>query len=77
MGDLLRVFLISERNKTLFNIRSSDIPQEVKDRAEVIRLMEMMEHEAQEAEKLGRIRVIVQDNDPIYQCKEVKKLWSK
>jgi putative transposase len=39
--------------------------------------IEMMEHEAEEAEKLGRIRVIVQDNGPIHQCKEVKKLWSK
>ncbi len=39
--------------------------------------IEMMEHEAEEAEKLGRIRVIVQDNGPIHQCKEVRKLWSK
>ena len=31
--------------------------------------IEIMEHEAEEAEKLGRIRVIVQDNGPIHQCK--------
>jgi putative transposase len=39
--------------------------------------IQMMEHEAQEAEKLGRIRVIVQDNGPIHRCKEVQQLWSK
>ncbi|MBE9237395.1 IS630 family transposase [Anabaena aphanizomenioides LEGE 00250] len=39
--------------------------------------IQMMEHEAQEAEKLGRIRVIVQDNGPIHRCQEVKQLWSK
>lgn len=39
--------------------------------------IQMMEREAQEAEKLGRMRVIVQDNGPIHKCHEVQKLWSK
>lgn len=39
--------------------------------------IEMMELEALEASRKGRIRVIVQDNGPIHQCHEVKKLWSK
>lgn len=39
--------------------------------------IEMMELEAQEAEKLGPMRVIVQDNSPIHKCLEVQKLWSK
>ena len=37
----------------------------------------MMELEALEAKKSGRIRVIVQDNGPIHRCQEVQKLWSK
>ncbi len=37
----------------------------------------MMELEALETEKAGRIRVIVQDNSPIHQCQEVQQLWSK
>lgn len=36
-----------------------------------------MELEAQEAERIGRTRVIVQDNGPIHRCKEVQQLWSK
>ncbi len=39
--------------------------------------IQMMEQEAQDAEKSGRICVIVQDNGPIHRCKEVQKLWSK
>ncbi|SKB13858.1 transposase [Planktothrix sp. PCC 11201] len=39
--------------------------------------IQMMEQEATEAEKAGRMRVIVQDNSPIHQCHEVKKLWPK
>jgi putative transposase len=39
--------------------------------------IQMMEYEAQEAQKLGRIRVIVQDNSPIHRCQEVQQLWSK
>lgn len=39
--------------------------------------IQMMEQEAQDAEKTGRIRVIVQDNGPIHRCLEVQKLWSK
>ena len=35
-----------------------------------------MEQEAQEAQKIGRTRVIVQDNGPIHRCQEVKQLWS-
>jgi putative transposase len=37
----------------------------------------MMESEAQEATPSKRIRVIVQDNDPIHRCHEVQQLWSK
>ncbi len=37
----------------------------------------MMEQEAQEAEKTGGTRVIVQDNGPIHRCKEVQQLWPK
>jgi len=37
----------------------------------------MMELEALEAHKSGRIRVIVQDNGPIHRCREVQQLWSK
>lgn len=32
------VFLTSEQDKTLLNLRTTDVPQKVKDRAEVIRL---------------------------------------
>ncbi|WP_442938632.1 IS630 family transposase [Nostoc sp.] len=39
--------------------------------------IQMMEEEALQAEKSGRIRVIVQDNGPIHRCKEVQQLWSK
>lgn len=39
--------------------------------------IQMMEQEAQDAEKIGRIRVIVQDNGPIHRCSYVQKLWSK
>jgi putative transposase len=38
--------------------------------------IQMMELEAQEAEKIGRITVIVQDNGPIHRCHEVQQLWS-
>jgi putative transposase len=37
----------------------------------------MMEREAQETGKTGRIRVIVQDNEPIHKCREVQQLWTK
>ncbi|MHC5600072.1 MAG: transposase [Nostoc sp.] len=39
--------------------------------------IQMMEQEAQEAQKAGRIMVIVQDNGPIHRCLEVQKLWTK
>ena len=38
MGSRLRVFLAPEQDRTLFNLRTADVPQKVKDRAEVIRL---------------------------------------
>lgn len=38
MGARLRVFLTREQDETLFKLRSADVPQKVKDRAEVIRL---------------------------------------
>ena len=38
MGSRLRVFLTREQDRTLFNLRTGDVPQKVKDRAEVIRL---------------------------------------
>ncbi len=38
MGARLRVFLTREQDKTLLNLRTVDVPQKVKDRAEVIRL---------------------------------------
>jgi len=38
MGSRLRVFLTREQDKTLLNLRTADVPQKVKDRAEVIRL---------------------------------------
>ena len=38
MGARLRVFLTREQDKTLLNLRTEDVPQKVKDRAEVIRL---------------------------------------
>lgn len=38
MGARLRVFLTGEQDKTLLNLRTADVPQKVKDRAEVIRL---------------------------------------
>ena len=36
----------------------------------------MIELKPAEAEKSGRIRVIVQDNGSIHRCKEVQQLWS-
>lgn len=38
MAARLRVFLTREQDKTLLNLRTADVPQKVKDRAEVIRL---------------------------------------
>ncbi|OBQ34752.1 MAG: transposase, partial [Anabaena sp. MDT14b] len=37
MGARLRVFLTREQDKTLLNLRTRDLPQKVKDKAEVIR----------------------------------------
>ena len=39
--------------------------------------IQMMELEALETEKAGRVRVIVQDHGPIHRCREVQQLWSK
>jgi hypothetical protein len=38
MGAPLRVFLTQKQDKSLLNLRTANIPQKVKDRAEVIRL---------------------------------------
>ncbi|WDD36596.1 helix-turn-helix domain containing protein (plasmid) [Nostoc sp. UHCC 0926] len=38
MGSRLRVFLTKEQDKTLFYLRAADVPQKVKDRAQMIRL---------------------------------------
>ena len=38
MGVRLRVFLTREQDLTLLNLKTADVPQKVKDRAEVIRL---------------------------------------
>ena len=38
MGARLRIFLTPEQDRTLLNLRKQDVPQKVKDRAEVIRL---------------------------------------
>ena len=38
MGARLRVFLTREQDQTLLKLRTGDVPQKVKDRAEVIRL---------------------------------------
>jgi transposase len=38
MGARLRVFLTHEQDRTLLNLKKQDVPQKVKDRAEVIRL---------------------------------------
>ncbi|WP_228038828.1 IS630 family transposase [Nostoc sp. LEGE 12450] len=39
--------------------------------------IQMMEQEASDVQKTGRIRVIVQDNGPIHRCLQVQQLWSK
>lgn len=41
MGARLRVFLTNEENQTLLNLRTAEVPQKVKDRAEIIRLNAM------------------------------------
>ena len=38
MGARLRVFLTRDQDKTLLNLRTTDAPQKVKERAEIIRL---------------------------------------
>ena len=38
MGARLRVFLTRKEDETLLNLRTVDVPQKVKDRAEVVRL---------------------------------------
>ncbi|RUS92245.1 hypothetical protein DSM106972_099730 [Dulcicalothrix desertica PCC 7102] len=38
MGARLRVFLTREQDETLLKLRATNVPQKVKDRAEVIRL---------------------------------------
>ena len=38
MGTRLKVFLTREEDQILFKLRNADVPQKVKDRAEVIRL---------------------------------------
>lgn len=39
--------------------------------------IQMMEQEAADAQKTGRMRIIVQDNGPIHRCSDVQQLWSK
>jgi putative transposase len=39
--------------------------------------IQMMELEALDAQKIGRMRVIVHDNASIHRCKQVQQLWSK
>ena len=57
MGARLRVFLTSEEDKTLFNLRSADVPQKVKDRAEVIRLNAHGWYVEKIAAHYGRVRI--------------------
>ena len=38
MGARLRIFLTGEQERNLLKLRAADVPQKVKDRAEVIRL---------------------------------------
>ncbi|AFZ01364.1 transposase [Calothrix sp. PCC 6303] len=38
MGARLRIFLTREQDKTLLQLRTAEVPQKVKDRAEIIRL---------------------------------------
>jgi hypothetical protein len=38
MGARLRIFLTQKQDKALLELRTADVPQKVKDRAEVIRL---------------------------------------
>jgi hypothetical protein len=38
MGPRLRVFLTQKQDQTLLELRTADVPQKVKERAEVIRL---------------------------------------
>ena len=38
MGARLRVFLTQKQDTTLLKLRTADVPQKVKDRAEVVRL---------------------------------------
>ncbi len=38
MGARLRIFLTREQDRTLLKLRTADVPQKVKDRAEIIRL---------------------------------------
>jgi hypothetical protein len=38
MGARLRVFLTREQDQSLFQLRTAEVPQKVKDRAEIIRL---------------------------------------
>jgi transposase len=38
MGARLRIFLSREQDRTLLKLKTSDVPQKVKDRAEIIRL---------------------------------------
>lgn len=40
MGARLRVFLTQQQDKILLQLRTADVPQKVKDRAEVIRLID-------------------------------------
>ena len=39
--------------------------------------IQMMEQEAEAAAEMKRLRIIVQDNEPIHKCQEVKQLGSK
>jgi hypothetical protein len=38
MGARLRIFLTREQDRTLLQLRTAEVPQKVKDRAEIIRL---------------------------------------
>jgi transposase len=38
MGARLRIFLSREQDRTLLKLKTADVPQKVKDRAEIIRL---------------------------------------
>ncbi|WP_335224645.1 helix-turn-helix domain-containing protein [Nostoc sp.] len=77
MGSRLRVFLTREQDKTLFNLRTADVPQKVIDRAKGIRLSAYGWYVEKIATHLNWTVQTVREVLHIWQELGIEGLWSK